>query len=194
MATTTRKKTEDVLAAARKELQAQLALVHDEMSRLAAEEQALTQALSTLDTNGASSSATAPAAKPSGETRTARTSTRRSSARKTGTTRRRRRGASKSTADRVNELRGLLADGPKSRNDLAAALKVSPARVQQLLAELGSSVASRRDPDQRQGKLWALTDGSNGASAAKPTTRRSGGRAKDASTRKPAARRKQAAK
>jgi len=193
MATTTRKKTEDVLAAARKDLQAQLALVHDEMSRLAAEEQALTQALSTLDTNGASSSTRAPAAKPSGESRTARTSTRRSSARKAGATRRRRRGASKSTADRVNELRGLLADGPKSRNDLAAALKVSPARVQQLLAELGSSVSSRRDPDQRQGKLWALTDG-NRASAATPTRRRSGGRAQDASTRKPAAGRKEAAK
>lgn len=194
---TTRKKTDDVLASARKDLQAQLAIVRDEMSRLAAEEHALTQALSSLDGDGASPT-TSPAAGASGRAPSGKTPARSSArARATGkgtSRRRRRRGASKSTADRVSELQGLLADGPKSRNDLAAALKVSPARVQQLLAELGSSVSSQRDPEQPRGKLWALTGGGNGASAPKPTGRRSGGTAKRKSTRKPAARRKRAAK
>ncbi len=185
----TRKKTDDVLASARGDLQAQLAVVRDEMSRLAAEEQALTHALSTLKGDGASAPTT-----PSTAKRSSRASgQRRSSTAKAGTNRgRRRRGASKSTADRVNELQELLADGPKSRNDLAAALNVSPARVQQLLAELGNSVSSQRDPEQRQGKLWTLTGGGNGASAAEPVRSRSSGRAKGASTRKRAARRKQA--
>ena len=190
----TRKKTDDVLASARKELQAQLAVVRGEMSRLAAEEHALTQALSSLDGDGAPTATTAPAATAVGPSPSAKRSTRRSSGRKAGTSRRRRAGATKSTADRVNELQGLLSDGPKSRNDLAAALKVSPARVQQLLAELGSSVSSHPNPETRHGKLWTLTGRGNGASAAKPTGRRSGGGTKGKSTRKPAARRKQAAK
>ena len=189
---TTRKKTDDVLASARKDLQAQLAVVRDEMSRLAAEEHALTHALSSLKGDGASAPTTPSAAKRSSRA----SGQRRSSTAKAGTNRgRRRRGASKSTADRVNELQGLLADGPKSRNDLAAALNVSPARVQQLLAELGGSVSSQRDPEQRQGKLWTLTGGGNGASAAEPVrSSRSSGRAKGTSTRKRAARRKQASK
>ena len=132
-----------------------------EMSGLAAEEHALTQALASLDGDGASSppaSASNAADRPrAGNSRTRRPT------RSAGTSRRRRRrGASKSTADRMNELRELLADGPKSRNELAAALKVSPARVQQLLAELGSSVSSQPGPEQRRGKLWTLTAG-NGA-------------------------------
>jgi DNA-binding MarR family transcriptional regulator len=57
----------------------------------------------------------------------------------------------------VSELHGVLADGPKSRSELAGALGVSPARVQQLLAELGGAVSSRPHPEQRQGKLWSLT-------------------------------------
>ena len=191
----TRKKTDDVLASARRDLQAQLAVVRGEMSRLAAEEHALTQALSSLDGDGSPSSPTAPPANVRGRTRSAKSSARRSSTSRADTSRARpRRAASRSTADRVNELQGLLADGPKSRNDLAAALKVSPARVQQLLAELGSSVSSQPNPEQRQGKLWTLTGGGNGASASKPTRRPSSGRAKGTSTRKPAGRRKQAAK
>lgn len=68
----------------------------------------------------------------------------------------------------MNELRGLLGEGPRSRNDLAAALNVSPARVQQLLAEFGSAVSSQPDPGQRRGKLWSLKGSANaeGAKAA----------------------------
>ena len=76
----------------------------------------------------------------------------------------------------------MLANGPKSRNDLAAALTVSPARVQQLLAELGSSVSSQPDPGQRQGKLWTLKGAGDGASPAKPTK----ANAKTPAARKPA--------
>ena len=151
----TRKKTNDVLASARSDLQAQLAVVRGEMSRLAAEEHALTHALSNLDGDGTSPSTTATTAGTRGRSRTAKGSTRRKSTRKAARGRRR-SGASKSTADRVSELQGLLGDGPKSRNDLAAALKVSPARVQQLLADLGSLVSSQPDPKQRRGKLWVL--------------------------------------
>ena len=190
---TTRRKTDDVLATARKDLQAQLALVREEIAGLAAEERALTQALSSLNGDSASHTTTAPAAKVAGDRATAKRSASMGPARKRSTSRRRRRGASKSTADRVKELQRLLTDGPKSRNDLAAALKVSPARVQQLLAELGSSVSSQPNPEQRRGKLWTLTGG-DGASAATPTGRRSSRRPKGTSTRNAAARRRQPAK
>ena len=182
----TARKTDEVLASARRELQAQLGVVREELARLANEERTLTQALSNIN-GGASSS------DGSGSSRqtTARASKSRRSARKP-TSGRRKRGGTKSTADRVEELRGLLADGPRSRGDLAAALKVSPARVQQLLAQLGSSVSSQPDPNNGQVKLWTLTAGGNGASAEAPRTG-SKGRAKG-SRRKPAARRKQAAK
>ena len=190
---TTPKKTDEVLASARKDLQAQLAVVRDEMGRLAGEERALTQALSSLDGDGSSSrSAATRAAKVAGGPPPGKSSTRRSSAGNPGASRRRRRrGGTKSTADRLSELEGLLSDGPKSRNDLAAALKLSPARVQQLLSELGGKVSSQPAPQQRQGKLWTLAGRGNGASAAKPTRRRSSGKAKS-TTRKPAARSKQA--
>lgn len=178
-----RKRTDEVLATARKELQAQLALVRDEMSRLAAEERALTDALSSLDGGSSASSRTSKAGGGA-----AATGSRRSSTRKSAKGRRRRgSGQSKSTADRLDELTGLLAGGPKSRTDLAAALNVSPARVQQLLAALGSSVTSQPNPEQRQGKLWSLK-GSGGASGA---TRGSAG--KDGSARKTPSRAKETA-
>jgi len=191
----TARKTDEVLASARKDLEAQLALVREEIARLGAEELALTHAVSNLD--GAN-----PATSPDGTTSKRAVSSRagkrrgtKSATRKASSARRRRpRGAGKSTADRVNELRGLLADGPKSRSDLAAALKVSPARVQQLLAELGSAVSSQPDPDNGRGKLWGLKGSGKAAGAAKPTARRSTRGAKGVSTRKPSARRKPAAK
>ena len=164
-----RKQTGEVLATAREGLQAQLIVVRDEIARLTAEERALTQALSSMHGDSASSPRTATADKRA----TRAQGTTRSSGRKATSRSRRQRGASKSTADRVNELRGQLADGPKSRNTLAAALKVSPARVQQLLAELGSGVSSQPDPDNGRGKLWALEGSGNGASAAKATSKRS---------------------
>jgi hypothetical protein len=154
-----RKKTDEVLASARRELKAQLAVVREELGRLTAEERALTEALSTLDGKSTSSSSAAASSATAGPAPKRRTRGRR----------RRARGASKSTAERLEELQVLLADGPKSRNDLAAALKVSPPRVQQLLAELGGAVTSRPDPGQRQGKLWSL---SNGATATKKTPAR----------------------
>ena len=187
-------KTAEVLAAARKDLQAQLALVREELGQLAAEEHALTQALSSLDGGGPSSS-TAPASKAGARPRARKSPATGSPNRRASTSRRRRpNGASKPTTDRLQELRGLLGDGPKSRNDLAAALKVSPARVQQLLAELGSSVSSQQDPERRQGKLWTLTGRGNGASAAKPASRRTSKTAKRTSARKPSARGKPEAK
>ncbi|MCA1680380.1 MAG: hypothetical protein LC777_16220, partial [Actinobacteria bacterium] len=75
------------------------------------------------------------------------------------------RGKTKSTADRVKQLEGLLAAGPKSRSDLAAALKVSPARVQQLLAQLGSAVSAQPHPELRRGKLWSLKAAGGGKGA-----------------------------
>ncbi len=166
------RKTDEVLASARRELQAQLSVVRDEQARLAAEERVLTQALSSL--NGDSSSSATDGSTParSGAAKT------KSSARKATPGRRRQRGSSKSTADRVEELRGLLADGPRSRSDLAAELRVSPARVQQLLAELGSAVSSQPDPQRGRVKLWSLKDGGNGASAAETGSKRTAGRTK----------------
>ena len=194
--TVTAKKTGEVLAAARKDLQAQLVVVREEMSRLAAEELALTHAVSSLDGGNPATSADGTVSKRAvGSRRTKSQGPKRSTPKATTSGRRRRRGTSKSTAERVSELQGLLAEGPKSKAAIAAALKVSPARVQQLLAELGGSVSSQRDPGQRQGKLWTLKAGSgNGASAAKPTARRSTRGAKGVLTRKPSARRKPAAK
>ena len=186
--------TDEVLAAARRDLQSQLAVVREELSRLTAEEHALTRALSSLVGDGASST-TAAAADASGRSAGPKRPARPSSAKKAGASRgRRRRGPSKPTADRLSELQGLLADGPKSRNDLATALKVSPARVQQLLAELGSSVSSQRDPEQAQAKLWALTGRGNGAGTEEPSGRRTRGATTGKSPRKPTARRKPAPK
>ena len=62
----TRRKTDDVLATARKDLQIQLAVVREEIGRLATEERALIQALSSLNGEGAPSQATAPEAKVAG--------------------------------------------------------------------------------------------------------------------------------
>lgn len=190
----TRKKTDDVLAAARKELRAQLAVVRAEKTRLDGDERALTQALASMDgTNGARASATSSASAGAGRSSAVKQSTRKSSMRKARRSRRR-PGASKSTTDRVKELEGLLADGAKSRTDLAAALKVSPARVQQLLRELGGSVSSQAAPGRRE-KLWSLKASSgNGASAAKATSKPAKARAKRTSTRKPAAAKVTAAK
>jgi len=94
-------------------------------------------------------------------------SQRRTSTRKKASTRRARRSGGKSTSDRVEDLRQLLAAGPKSRNDLAAALEVSPARVQQLLAELGGSVSSKRDPANGRVKLWSLDGSANATNGGK---------------------------
>lgn len=191
----TRKKTDAVLAAARKEMQAQLAVVREEMSRLASEERALAQALSSIDgPSGAGSSAKAPASAETASGSPAKQARRKSPTRKAGTGRRRRARASKSSAERLEELKGLLVDGPRSRNDLAAALKVSPARVQQLLAELGGAVSSEPDPGRSQGKLWSLNGSADRKSAVKPATKGSGARASSASARKRSARRKAAAK
>lgn len=180
-----RKKTDDVLASARKQLRAQLSVVRDEAARLATEERALTDALASL--NGDSPS-TAPASGAGTSTSNSKRAGRRRSTGRAGTGRRhRRRGTAKPTADRVKELQGLLSDGPKSRKDLAAALKVSPARVQQLLAELGSSVSSQAAPG-RNGKLWSLKAGTgNGASAARATAKPTSKTPNPIAPRKPAA-------
>jgi type VI protein secretion system component VasK len=143
--------TDEVIAAARAEVQAQLQVVREELTRVTAEEKALAKALSGL-------AGKAPAARPSTP----------AAGRKRGPGRRRRkRGASKPTAERVEELRGLLAEGPKSRNELAAALQVSAPRVQQLLAELGGSVSSQPHPERAQVKLWTLKGSANGSSGRK---------------------------
>ena len=187
----TASKTDEVLASARKELEAQLAVVREELSRITAEERMLTQALASLDGDSRSAQTDGSTSNRAERSRTARS---RSSSRKTASGRTRRRGASKSTAERVDQLRGLLAEGPRSRTDLAAALKVSPGRVQQLLAELGSSVSSQPDPNQRRGKLWVLAGSGDGAGGEVSARRRRSGRAKGTSTRKPRARRKQSAR
>ncbi len=189
----THTKTDEVLAAARKDLEAQLTVVREQIERLTAEELALTHAISSLDggnpatasAGAISERAAAPAGKPRGT---------KGSARKGSSRGRRRRSASKSTADRINELRELLADGPKSRADLAAALNVSSARIQQLLAELGGSVSAQPDPKQRRGKLWSLKGAGNGAGATKSATKGGSQSAKADSRRKPSARRTKAAK
>jgi hypothetical protein len=149
-----RKNTDKVLAAARKEVQAQLAVVRDDIARLTAEQHALTHVLTSLDGGNPAVSSAGTVKKDAGS-RPARSASS-CATRKRSSARRRRRGATKSTAERVEELRGLLADGPKSRSDLAASLKVSPPRVQQLLSELGGAVSSQPDPNQRRGKLWSL--------------------------------------
>jgi hypothetical protein len=157
------RKTEDVLASARKDLGAQLADVRDEIARLTVEEHALTQALSSLDGANPSISGSGKVKVPA-KARTGRQTASRT--RKPAP--RRRGGATKSTAERLDELQGILMDGPKSRADLAAALKVSPPRIQQLLSELGSSVTSEPDPDHSRGKLWGLKPTGNGHSSGKP--------------------------
>lgn len=164
-------KTDKVLASARKELQAQLDAVREEQARLVREESALTQALSSL--NGGGSSATTEASGGNRPPRSRAAESRGSTRSGSSGQRRRRRGASKPTAERVEELRGLLADGPKSRGDLAALLNVSPARVQQLLTALGSSVSSEADPERGRGKLWTLKGSGNG-SGAEPAAKRAG--------------------
>jgi len=180
-ASATRRKIDHVLAAARKELESQLGVVRAEIARLAAEEQELTMALANLKNEGSSSAAT------DGGSRRQRSSSRKAQATKrtarsgNGRRARGRRTATKSTAERVEQLRTLLADGPKSRNELAVALEVSPARVQQLLGELGSSVTSQPDGDKRA-KLWSIKGASNDGNASRP--KRGGRQPKDGATGK----------
>ncbi len=194
--TVTAKKTGEVLAAARKDLEAQLAVVREEMRRLAAEELALTHAVSNLDGGNPATSADGTVSKRAvGSSRTKGQGQKKPAPKARTSGRRRRRGTSKSTAERVSELQGLLAEGPKSKAAIAAALKVSPPRVQQLLAELGGSVSSQPDPGQRRGKLWTLKPGSGkGARTRKPAAGGSAGRGKRASTRRAPAARKSSAK
>jgi len=168
-ATTT---TDEVLSSARQDLQAQLSVVRDELARLSTEERTLSQALSALE--GPKAAAGTNGGATESKPRTSATQRKRS-ARKPAARGRRRRSTNKSTGDRVQELRGLLGEGPKSRNDLAAALKVSPARVQQLLAELGGSVSSQPDPSNGRARLWSLKGSGNGASSGKRAAS-SGGR------------------
>jgi hypothetical protein len=180
------RKIDDVLASARKDIRGHLRGVRGEIARLGGEERALTRALASLKGDSARASASRPADASTARA-TAKRSTRRTAGSKAGAGRRRRsRGASKSTAERVEELRALLAGGPKSRSDLAAALKVSPARVQQLLAELGSTVSSQPDPAQRRGKLWSLAGNGNRADATKTAAKR------NATSTRPAARKRTA--
>jgi hypothetical protein len=190
-ASATSRRIDEVLAAARKDLEAQLDTVRSEIARLAAEEQQLTATLASLQPNRSSSSGTPDGGGRRSSSRNANST--KGKARSTGGRRARsRRTASKPTAERLEELRALLASGPKSRTDLAAALKVSPARVQQLLGGLGTSVSSQPDGDKR-GKLWSINDAGNGASAAKP--RKRGRRpAKGGAPAKPRARKAAAAK
>jgi hypothetical protein len=188
MATATRRKIDQVLASARKDLEAQLGVVRAEMARLTAEERELTQTLASLGTDGGPSAPTRASAKRPASARNGKP--RRGA---TGRRPRSRRTASKSTAERVDELRALLAEGPRSRGDLAASLKVSPARVQQLLGELGSSVSSQPASDRR-GKLWSIRDAENGARADKPQAGRGRGKAKRSSGEKPRARKGAATK
>ena len=111
--------TEQVLAAARKDLEDQLDVIRSQIARLEAEERTVAEMLSALEREGVSEAA---------------------------------------------ELSQLLTEGAKSRKDLAAALKVSPARVQQLLNELGSSVSSQPDPNEPRAKLWSLNGHENHSS------------------------------
>ncbi len=162
--------TGEVLAPPKRTCRRSWALSVRELARLGSEERTLAQAIASLNGGGPCSSAASPgkrgarsrAGRSQGERRTVpkASATSRSSSR-----RRRPRTALRSTADRVSELQGLLAEGPKSKVAIAAALKLSPARVQQLLAELGSSVSSQPDPGQGRAKLWSLKGSANGASA-----------------------------
>lgn len=79
--------------------------------------------------------------------------------------------SSMSTADRVTEPEELLPAGPKSRSDLPATLKASPARVQQLLAQLGNAVSAQQDPELRRGKPGPSRASADGASAHKPAAK-----------------------
>ena len=155
--------TDQVLAAARKGLKDQLEVIHSQIARLEAEERAVTDALLTLERGGASTAAVN--GKRHSSSRGAATRSTSTSTRKPSSRGRPRGTIGKSTAERLAELSELLTDGPKSRKDLAAALRVSPARVQQLLNELGRSVSSQPDPNQRRAKLWSLSGAENGASA-----------------------------
>jgi hypothetical protein len=178
-ASASQRKIDQVLTSARKELESQLGVVRAEMARLAADEQELTAALANLSTDGSASTSRDGASRRRSSSRkqAAKRSRRSGNGRRAGG----RRAASKSTAERVEEVRALLADGPKSRNELAAALKVSPARVQQLLGELGGSVSSQPDGDKRA-KLWTISGASDRASASKP--KRGGRQAKKATATK----------
>src|SRR4051794_11194060 len=103
-----RKKTGDVIAAARRDLKAQLKVVREEVGRLGGEERALTRALASLKGGGARPSSRAAASASADAEAIAKPHSRPRSARKASSRRRRRpRAASKSTAERVEELRGL---------------------------------------------------------------------------------------
>ena len=182
-----RRKKVDVITAVREDLRAHLVSLREQIERLTREERAVAQALSSLDNDGTVAPSAARA--PTGVGDAARRAPRHRSAAKGAATSRRPRNTKK-TVERADELRGLLSDGPKSRDELAAALKVSPARVQQLLAGLGSSVSSQPDPERLRGKVWSLAPGGNAASAARATGREGLTQRRSASHGLPASRRR----
>lgn len=193
MTTATRQKIDQVLASARKDLEAQLEVVRAEMARLAAEEQELTATLESLKADGRPSSTTSAGnGQRRASTRTGG-ARKRAAAKADGRRVRGRRMANKSTAERVEELRTVLAEGPKSRADLAAALKISPARVQQLLGELGRAVGSQPATHGR-GKLWRIKDGGDGATTARSQPKRAPRQAGRSASAKPHAPKPAAAK
>ena len=167
-------KTDAVFTSVHRDLQARLTRVREELAPLAREERELTQALSRLERIDSPATSATPVKGKGSKAHTLGTPPRKSrssSARKATASRRPRRSASKSTPERLKELQGVLADGPMSRAELAAALKVSPARVQQLLAELGGTVSSQVDPGKRA-KLWGLKRTASRQGAAKATQKR----------------------
>lgn len=65
-----------------------------------------------------------------------------------------------STEQRQEQVREFLGDGPKTRKEIAAKLKVSPPRVQQIMVPMidAGVLVSEQDPTtNRRRELWRLT-------------------------------------
>lgn len=187
----TQARIEEVLFAAREELEAQLDAVRGQLARLGAEERQLTQTLARLPGGGGSSSARAATPSERGRARAPKPAAARRAPRKAGAKRGR---VAKPTVERVAELRAVLAAGPKSQRELAAALELSVVRVHQLLGQLGDAVSSQPNP-AKPGKLWSIArPEGNGASAATASTSQRQAQTKRGPAAKPRARTRAATK
>jgi CRP-like cAMP-binding protein len=138
------------------ELEQQRAVIDEEISRL----QAMRQAAGAPSRTRARRTS---ARRASTTTRRTRRASARAATATAATTTRRRRGGGRgqSTEERLKQFKELLASGPKTRQEIAQALGVSPPRVEQIgsvLVERGE-VRKERDPNSTRNRMiWTLSN------------------------------------
>jgi hypothetical protein len=144
----------------RDQLQARIDVINAEIAALEAERAELEHVLGAMPQPAAAPERPS-AARPRRRERAAASgdgrSRRRPSPRRTGAAARRVT-VGRPTAEQAERLAALLREGPKARDEIALALRLSRTRTGQLLDALGARVTSETDPDNPRRKRWRLAE------------------------------------